>query len=175
MALSREQKEQIVAEVVTLLESSKLTAIAEYKGLSVKDMQALRRQAREQRTEIKVVKNRLVRLAVSKSDRLKNTELGDLNGQLVYAFNSEDEVAPAQVLAQFAKQHTNLKMISGINEDGQMLSGDDMKALANLPSKEQLRAQLVGTIGAPLSGFANILSGNLRGFMNVLSAKAEQA
>jgi large subunit ribosomal protein L10 len=175
MALSREQKESIVAEVVSLLESSKLTAIAQYQGISVKEMQAFRRQAAEQGTTIKVLKNRLVRLAATKSDKLKETDLGELNGQLIYAFNSEDEVAPAQVIAQFAKKHPALKMHAGINDDGVMLSQDDMKALASLPSKEQLRGQLVGTIGAPLSGFVNVLSGNLRGFLNVLSAKAEQA
>ncbi len=108
MALNREQKEHVVAEVKELLASSKLTVIAKYQGLSVKDMQALRRQATEQATVIKVVKNRLFRLAASQTEAFKSADLGNLTEQLVYAFSNEDEVAAAQVLAKFAKvaQHS---------------------------------------------------------------------
>jgi large subunit ribosomal protein L10 len=93
---------------------------------------------------------------------------------LMYAFNAEDELAPAQALADFAKQQPQIEFIGGLNADGELLSAEDIKVLASLPSKQQLRAQLVGTVAAPLSGFVNIMSGNIRGVLNVLGARAEQ-
>lgn len=174
MALTREQKNQVVADVSELLTQSKLTVVAQYQGTGVKAMQELRRSAKETGTVIKVVKNRLVHKALQSSGQLKNTDITELTGQLLYAFNSDDEVAPAQALANFAKKQPTIKFVGAITPDGQIMPVDDVKALASLPSKDQLRAQLVGTLSAPLSGFVNVVSGNLRGFVNVLMAKAEQ-
>ncbi len=174
MALSKDKKAEVVKTVSELLNSSKLTVVAKYSGTSVKAMQELRLQAKQNATAIKVVKNRLVKQALAKTDHLKAVDTTILGGQLIYAFNAEDEVAPAQVLANFAKQETQIEFVGAINAEGQMLSSEDVKALASLPSKDQLRAQLVGTIGAPLSGFVNVLSGNIRGVLNVLSARADQ-
>lgn len=174
MALTRDEKNQVVADVSELLAKSKLTVVAQYQGTGVKQMQELRRDARESGTVVKVVKNRLVRQALLATDSLKETEVSALTGQLLYAFNAEDEVAPAQALANFAKTNPTIEFVGAINPDGQFMAVEDVKVLASLPSKDQLRAQLVGTLGAPLSGFVNVLNGNLRGFLNVLSAKAEQ-
>jgi large subunit ribosomal protein L10 len=167
MALSKDRKTEVVAEVGRLLVDSKLTVIAKYAGTSVKSLQALRAEAKQNGTKVSVVKNRLV-------IKFKDFDTSLLIGQLMYAFNADDEVAPAQVLANFAKSEPQIEFIGGINADGQLLSADDVKALASLPSKDQLRAQLVGTIAAPLSGFVNVLSGNVRGVLNVLNARAEQ-
>lgn len=172
MALSREQKEAVIAQVKDLLSSSKMTVLAQYAGLSVKDMQNLRRAARENGTEIKVVKNRLFRLAASKVDSLKDADLTEFSEQLVYAFNSEDEVAPAQVLAKFAKTHDALKMVAGVQADGAVLSGDDVKALASLPSKDELIAQVIATLSAPLNDSLSALSGDLHGMLDGVGAKA---
>lgn len=172
MALSREQKESVIAEVVELLSKSKLTVLAQYAGLSVKDMQNLRRAARENGTEIKVVKNRLFRYAASQVESLKDADLAEFSQQLVYAFNADDEVAPAQVLAKFAKQHEALKMMAGLQADGAVLSGDDVKALAALPSKNELIAQVIATLAAPLNDSLSALSGDLHGLLDGVSAKA---
>ncbi len=174
MALSKDKKAEVVAEIGELLGSSKLTVIAKYSGTSVKSMQALRKQASEDGTTISVVKNRLVRKALESNEKFKDSDTSPLIGQLMYAFNATDEVAPAQVLAKFAKVETQIEFIGAYDETGQLLSADDVRALAALPSKQQLRAQLVGTIAAPLSGFVNVMSGNVRGVLNVLSARAEQ-
>lgn len=172
MALSREQKEAVIAEVMDLLSNSKLTVLAQYAGLSVKDMQNLRRAARENGTEIKVVKNRLFRLAASKVESLKDADLSEFSEQLVYAFNSDDEVAPAQVLAKFAKDHDALKMVAGLQADGAVLAGDDVKALAALPSKNELIAQVIATLSAPLNDSLSALSGDLHGLLDGVGAKA---
>jgi len=173
MAISRDKKQTIVSELSELLANAKLTAFAAYDGLTVADLQGLRRAAREQGVDIKVVKNRLVRVAMQQTDRLNAVETDLMKGQLLYATSSVDEVAPAQILAQFAKTHEALKLAGGINADGSVLDQADIKALAALPTKDQLRAQLVGTIAAPLSGFVNVLAGNVRGVLNVLNARAE--
>lgn len=174
MALSRDKKAEVLAEVKQRLESSKLTVFATYSGTSVKSMQELRREARQSGTTVSVVKNRLFKKALSEVDRFKDVESESLTGQLMYAFNDQDEVAPAQALANFAKTQPQIQFVGGLDADGRILTADDIKALASLPTKDMLRAQLVGTIGAPLSGFVNIMSGNIRGVLNVLNARSEQ-
>jgi large subunit ribosomal protein L10 len=173
MALTRIKKNEVVDEVSTLLNESKLTVLAAYAGTTVKELQALRKQARANATNVKVVKNRLVIKAMQANDRFKDTDTSALKGQILYAFNSEDEVAPAQVLAAFAKTQPTLQFIGGITSDGIFIGADDVNALASLPSKDQLRGMLVGTIAAPLSGFVNVMAGNVRGVLNVLNARAE--
>lgn len=174
MALSKEKKAEVVSEVSELLSGSKMTVFAKYSGTTVKSMQQLRAQAKPDGTVVKVVKNRLFRQALKDSGKFESVELSTFSGQLIYAFNADDEVAPAQNLAAFAKQEPQIEFVGGLNADGQLLSADDIKALASLPSKDQLRAQLVGTIGAPISGFVNVLAGNVRGVLNVLNARADQ-
>ncbi len=174
MALTKDKKTEIISETVNLLSSSKMTVIAAYPGTTVKAMQDLRRQGLETGTTIRVIKNRLVKQAMKQTENLKDTKDEFLNGQLLYAFNADDEVAPAQALANFAKMNPTLEFIGAITGDGQIVDADNVKVLASLPSRDQLRAQLVGTIAAPLSGFLNVLSGNVRGVLNVLLAHAEQ-
>lgn len=173
MALSKEKKAEVVNEVTNLIDTSKMTVLADYRGVNVKAMQALRKAAKQNGTVVKVFKNRLVIKALTNTKNCQATDTSALKAQLLYAFNAEDEVAPAQALANFAKNEPNLEFVGAITADGQFIDANDVKALASLPSKEQLRAQLVGTIGAPLNGFVNVVSGNLRGFLNVLSARGE--
>jgi large subunit ribosomal protein L10 len=174
MALSKDKKAEVVSDVSNLLSTSKLTVVAKYSGTSVKSLQELRRQAKTGGTTVSVVKNRLVKKAMQQDERFSSTDTSVLTGQLMYAFNAGDEVAPAQALAAFAKAEPQIEFVAGISSDGQLLSAEDVKALASLPGKDQLRAQLVGTIAAPLSGFVNIMAGNVRGVLNVLNARADQ-
>lgn len=174
MALSKNKKAEVVEDVGGLLRESKLTVLIKYPGTSVKSMQTLRLQAKQNGTTVKVIKNRLVKKALADIDNFKDIDTNILSGQLMYAFNAQDEIAPAQVLAAFAKSEPQIEFVGAINGDGQLLSADDVKALASLPTKDQLRAQLVGTIGAPLSGFVNVMAGNVRGILNALNARADQ-
>ena len=96
-----------------------------------------------------------------------------MNGQLLYAFNNEDEVAPAQALNNFARENPELQFVAAINENGDVLDADQVKALADLPSKDQLRGMLVGTLAAPLSGLVGVLGGNMRGLVTVLNGRKD--
>jgi len=171
MALSKQQKEDAVSKIDGLLSSSKMTVAAKYTGLGVKQMQELRRDAKANGVAITVVKNRLVKVALKNQENLKDLDTASLEGQLAYAFSLEDEVAAPQVLARFAKDHPELEFVTGFNEAGEQFSADQIVQLSKLPSKDVMRGQLVGTIAAPLSGFMNVMSGNIRGLANVLNAR----
>ncbi len=173
MAITRNKKNALVAELTELFAGSKGSVGAAYTGLSVADMQELRAAAREAGVTIKVVKNRLVRVALSSSDKFKSADTSLLTGQLVYAFSSSDEVASAQVLAKFAKSHPQLKLVTGFDDAGASLDTATVTALAELPTKDQLRGQLVSVIAAPLSGFLGVANGAQREFTQVLSQRAE--
>ncbi len=173
MALTKDKKHAVVEDISQLLAASKMTVITAYQGTPVKALQQLRREARENGTTMHVVKNRLVMQALKQTEGFKETDTTALSGMLLYAFNSEDEVAPAQVIANFAKTQPSLQFVGAITAEGTYIDSADVTALASLPTKEQLRGILVGTIAAPLSGFVGVLSGNVRGILNVLSARAE--
>ncbi|HEY5695813.1 MAG TPA: 50S ribosomal protein L10 [Candidatus Saccharimonadales bacterium] len=172
MAISRDKKNALVAEMSETLNASKMTVFAQYQGLSVADVQELRAKAREAGVAIKVVKNRLVRVAMSASDTYKNADTSALNGQLLYAISSEDEVAPAQVLDAFAKTHPALQLMGGFSGEGKTLDTNEVKALAGLPSKEQLIGQVVSQLLSPVNDITNALSGNLHALLDGIEAKA---
>src|SRR5690606_38749429 len=172
MAITLDKKQALVAELAELLGSAKMTAFARYQGLSVAEMQELRRTAREAGVVIKVVKNRLVRVAMEQNEVYKDTDTSSLSGQLVYAVSSTDEVAPAQVLDKFAKDHPSLELVGGFSGEGAAISAADVKALAGLPSRDQLIAQVMSQLLSPVSDIINALSGNLHGLLDGIEAKA---
>jgi large subunit ribosomal protein L10 len=172
MAITKEQKNTQVAEVSEALATSKLTVFAAYNGLSVADLQHLRAAARENGVTIKVVKNRLVRVALSQNDTYKNTDTALLTGQLLYAMSNEDEVAPAKVLNEFAKTHEALQFVGAFGMEGELLDAAAVKALASLPSKSELIGQVVGMLLSPVNDVTNALSGNLHALLDGVEAKA---
>ncbi len=171
MALTKEKKEKVVGEVVELLSNSKMTVIASYQGTAVKDMQRLRRVSYENKTTVKVIKNRLVLQALKKVEKLKDSEVGQLEGMLVYAFNPEDEVAPAQNLADFAKTNPTLSFIGAISEEGNWLDSNEVQTLASLPSKEVLISNVVSLLGSPISSVISGVNSQLPSILSGLEAK----
>src|SRR5579884_1052034 len=127
MALSKSQKEDVVKEVQDLVEQSKMTVVAQYQGINVKALQELRKQARENGTKVKIIKNRLVIKALKSLDKYRDLDTTNLEGMLLYAFNGSDEVAAAQVLNKFAKTNDSLKFVGAINSEGNFVSADDVK------------------------------------------------
>ncbi|HSX23788.1 MAG TPA: 50S ribosomal protein L10 [Candidatus Saccharimonadales bacterium] len=172
MALTKDKKNEVVEEISQLLADSKLTVISAYKGTPVKAMQALRRQARDNGTKVQVVKNRLVIQALKSNEATKQLDTSALTGMLLYAFNSEDEVAPAQAIAEFAKKQPTLQFVGAITAEGDFMAAEDVKALAALPSKTQLIAGIIGTLNSPVNGVMSGLAGNLHGLLDGLAAKA---
>ena len=172
MAISRDKKQTLVADMSELFANSKMTVFATYQGLSVADIQALRAQAREAGVVIKVVKNRLVRVAMSTQDTYKDTDTSRLTGQLIYAFSDADEVAPAQVMNEFAKTNPNLVFAGAFSGEGIALSADEVTALASLPSKNELIAQTIAQLLSPVHDVTNALSGNLHALLDGIEAKA---
>lgn len=174
MALTKDKKAQVVKEVSQLLDQAKITVAAKYTGTSVKALQDLRKSGRDNGTLIKVIKNRLVIKALKDNPKYKDIDTSVFNDMLIYAFNSQDEAAPAQTLANFAKANPTIEFIGAITADGQFMPLEDVKLLALLPPLPQLKSILVGTIAAPLNSFAYVLSGNVRDLFNVLQARSQQ-
>lgn len=172
MALTKDKKNELIAEVSQLLSDSKMTVVAAYQGTPVKAMQQLRRNGRDNGTTLKVVKNRLVIKAIQSTTNVKDAETSALTGMLLYAFNSEDEVAPAQTLAKFAKTQPTIQFVGAISAEGKFLSAEEVTALATLPSKNELIAQVLATLLSPVNDVLSGLSGNLHALLDGIEAKA---
>ena len=170
MAISKDKKNELVADLTELLTNAKTTVYAKYQGLTVAELQELRKAAREAGVKIKVVKNRLVRVAMGQIGVYKDTDTTGLTGQLLYAISSEDEVAPAKVLANFAKTHDALNLVGGFSDLGNSLSEEEVKALAAMPSKNELIAQVVAQLLSPATDSISALSGGLSGIVSGLEA-----
>ena len=172
MAISKDKKQTLVADLTELLTNSKMTVFAKYQGLTVAELQELRKAARENGVKIKVVKNRLVRVAMGEIAVYKDTDTSGLSGQLLYAVSDSDEVMPAKILAEFAKTHEALEISGAFNDAGQNLEVAEVKALAALPSKNELIAQVVAQLLSPVTDSISGLSGGLSGVISGLEAKA---
>jgi large subunit ribosomal protein L10 len=172
MALTKNKKTEVVDDVAKLLQDSKLTVFAKYQGTSVKSMQGLRRTASDNGTKVKVVKNRLFLKALESDDRFKDVDKTSLTGQLLYAFNAQDEVAPAQSLADFAKTETQVEFVGALMADGSLLSAEEVKTLSKLPGKDQLIAEAVAMLLSPVNDITSALSGDMHGLLDGVAAKA---
>lgn len=170
MAISKDKKNELVADLTELLSNAKATVYAKYQGLTVAELQELRKAARENGVKIKVVKNRLVRVAMGQIAVYKDTDTTGLTGQLLYAVSDSDEVAPAKILAEFAKTHDALDLVGGFSDLGKALSTDEVKTLAAMPTKNELIAQVVAQLLSPVTDSVSALSGGLSGIVSGLEA-----
>lgn len=164
MALPREQKQKIIEDLKEKIESQKSMAFVGFKGLKVKDLSNLRKQIKEAGGQLKVAKKTLINLALEKFNLKLEKEL---EGEVAIIFAFEDPISPLKRVYQFSQANENLKIISGIF-DGKFIEREEILTLAQLPSRKELLAKLVGTIQNPISGFVNVLQGNLRGLIFVL-------
>ncbi|NQV13415.1 MAG: 50S ribosomal protein L10 [Parcubacteria group bacterium] len=171
MAKSKQQKEEIVAQLTDKLNKAKSVVLTNYQGLTVSEVQELRQQMKEQAVDYHIVKNTLLKVSWDQS-ALKGVELAKQDGPVAVAIGYEDEVAPAKLCWEYAKSHKSLEVGSGVLEN-KLLTKEEIEALAKLPSRDELIAKTVGTIKAPLTGFVNVLAGNLRGLVGVLNAIKE--
>lgn len=169
--MARPEKVAAVEEIRQHLEESQAVFVTDYRGLTVSEMTQLRRKLREVGAEYKVVKNTLTRLAASEVDVEALDPL--LVGPTAVAFAKEDPVGAAKALSEFAKESRILEIRGGLLE-GKLLQVDDVQALADLPPREVLLAQVVGGMQAPIAGFVSVLQGTLRNLVYALNAVREQ-
>ncbi len=153
-------------ELTDAFGKSKSVVFANFSGLPVKEAEALRKQARAEQIGVMVAKKTLLEKATSDAG-LTDVSPRSFGGEVLTLFGYEDEVAPARLLHIFGRTHSMVKVIGGILER-RFVSAAKIKDLALLPSKQELLAKLVGTLNAPVSGFVNVLAGNLRGLVRVL-------
>jgi large subunit ribosomal protein L10 len=171
MAKSRSQKEQDLAELTDRLQGAKSIVLSEYRGTTVKDIDKFRRALSAEGIISKVYKSPLIKKAFE-ANGIDATTL-DYKVPVIVSISQEDEVAPARIIKAFGKEVKTVAILAGVL-DGAFANKDQMTALADLPSKDELRGHFVRTINAPVSGFVNVLAGNLRGLINVLNAVAQK-
>ena len=171
MALTRKQKEQIVKDLIDNLSQTKSVVFADFQGLKMPEIEELRGKCIEEGIGYSVAKKTLLNIALEKAG-IKDIDTKSIEGSLATVFGVEDEVAPAKILAEFAKDHEALEIKGGILE-GKLVPVEEVIKLSKLPSKPELYAKIVGSINAPVSGFVNVLAGNLRGLVYALNAIKE--
>ena len=154
MSLNRSEKEAVVTDVTSLAAKAQTLVLAEYRGITVADMTRLRSSARSSGVSLSVLKNTLARRAVADSGFAVVSD--QMTGPLIYGF-SEDAVAAAKVVAEFAKTNDKLVIRAGAY-GGKALDAEGVKQLASIPSKEVLLAQLLGLMQSPISRTARVLS-----------------
>jgi len=165
------QKREVIDSISSTMKSAKAMIFADYRGLTVEQDTELRRALRKAGVEYKVVKNTLTRFA-AKENGLEEL-FPYLEGPTSMASSDTDPVAPAKVLCEYAKKFENFQLKVGVVE-GRVMDADGIKALAELPSREELIARVLGGFNAPIAGLVNVLNANIRGLVIALNAIAEQ-
>ncbi|PIR48069.1 50S ribosomal protein L10 [Candidatus Uhrbacteria bacterium CG10_big_fil_rev_8_21_14_0_10_50_16] len=172
MAKTRAQKEQMIADLTDTFSKTKSVVFAEFSGVPVQAMDRLRTQARNENIAVSVSKKTLMNIAAQQAG-WTGVDTAQLPNSVVTLMGYEDEVLPAKLVAAFAKGQAGVQIVGGVLE-GAYASADQMIALSQLPGKQELYAKLVGSINAPVSGFVNVLAGNIRGLLYTLNAIQEQ-
>ncbi len=167
-----QQKVAAVEDLKARFDGVKTVVLTEYRGLSVQQLSDLRKQLRAVSAEYKVVKNRLARLAIASSE-LQGLS-GHLKGPTALIISKQDPVAVAKAVHMFAKANQALAIKAGFVE-GQMLPPTELKALADLPSKDALRSQLVGAIQGAMAQLVGLLTAPQRELVYILQQRGKNA
>jgi large subunit ribosomal protein L10 len=173
MPKSKIQKQEILRTVDEQMKRSKSVIFTGFNALGVADNEALRAQLRAVGGEYYVPKKTLLK-KVLKDSGLDTLQEEMLTGKIATIFSYDDEVAAAKAIKDFSKGKEEKIFFLGGMMEGRLLSKEEAISLANIPGKQELYAKLVGSINAPVSGFVNVLAGNLRGLVNVLKAVSEK-
>lgn len=173
MPKSKIQKQEILRNLTERIKKSKSIIFTGFNALGVKDNEELRSKLRAENSEYYVAKKTLLERAL-KEHGITNLETKTLDGKIAAVFSYGDEVASAKVVNAFRKDKEDKIFFLGGILEGNLLSKTEVESLAKLPSKQELYAKLVGSMNAPVSGFVNVLAGNLRGLVTVLKAIEEK-
>jgi len=167
MPKTKQQKQTILNALAENLAKQQAMVFVDYKGLKVKDMLTLRDQLKQVGSKLVVAKKTL--LGKVMKEKGIDMNLKGMDGQIGAIFAFEDSLAPMKTANIFARTNANLKIVGGYFEN-EIQSAASIVAIANLPSREELLAKLVGTLAAPIAGFATVLQGNIKGLVVALSA-----
>lgn len=171
MPKSKQQKQQDLEELTEKLKGVKSVVLTSYRGTTVKNIDVFRRTLQKENVFSKVYKISLLKKALE-ANGVSNVKL-DYKTPVILSLSYEDETTPARLVKNLSKEIKTIDILSGI-VDGSIVSREQVIVLAELPSKQDLRGMLVRTINAPVSGFVNVLAGNIRGLINVLNAVAQK-
>lgn len=173
MAKNKEQKGVILRTLKKKIGDSKSIVFAKYDALTVKENEELRKQLKAENNEYFVAKKTLIDIALV-DNKIEDADAKNFEGKVAIIFGYEDEVAAAKIVDGFKKTHEGkIEFVGGVLEN-KFISAQEVSALAKLPSKLELYSKLVGSLNAPVSGFVNVLAGNLRGLVTVLKAIEEK-
>ncbi len=172
--LTKEQKAQIVENLKEKLDKQKIVIITNFQGLKTDSLQELREELKKINGEYKIAKKTLIKLALEKTKLKGLIDLDQFDTSIGLVFGYNDPVSPAKIINKTSKNFEQFEILGGIM-DNQVLSPKDIKELANIPSKVELISKLIGSINSPLSGFINVLKGNIRGLVYVLKAIASES
>ncbi len=165
MPKTKEQKKQIVEDLKDNLSKQKAVVFIGIKGIKAKDIFDLRENLKKANCLLSVIKKTLLNL-VLKDEKL-DIDAKKMEGEMGLVFGFEDQILPSKIVYQFSKTNNNLKILGGIFEN-KFINQEEAMALALLPSREELYSKVVGTISAPISGFVNVLQGNIKGLITIL-------
>ncbi len=166
-----EDKRQLVEEIKNKFQEAQSAVLVDYRGLNVEEVTELRSKFRTEGVDYKVYKNTMMRFAVREAG-LEGL-LEHLVGPTAVAFGLEEPVGAAKIINEFSKKHKNLEIKAGM-VDGKVINIEEVRDLANLPSREELIAKVLGGFNSPITGFVNVLQGNIRGLALALNAIKEQ-
>lgn len=171
MAISRETKAARLKELTEKLATAQSVVLVDYKGITVKQADEIRNKCRESNVTYKVVKNTIARLAMRENNM---EDLADrFTGTTALAFSDEDPIAPAKVLSEVGKEIDKIKFKVGFLA-GKLLDEADLKMLAKMPGKNELRAQLLSLLSASARNMVSVLAAGPRSMVTVLQAKADK-
>ena len=169
MALTKEKKQKNLKSLKENISKQKSVIFADFSKVNSLDLFSLRKKLKESGCVLKIGKKTLIRIAFGQSNiSFWNKIKSSVPGQLALVFGIEDELSPARISNQFSKTNENFKILGGIFEN-RFIEKEKVLVLANLPSREELLSKMMGSMTAPVSGFMNVLQGNIKGLIVVLS------
>lgn len=166
MPKTKAQKKEIIRDIEEKIDKQKSIVFTAINGLKAKDLFDLRETLKKAECLLLVAKKTLFNIAFK--DKKIDADIKKLEGEAALVFSFADEMSPAKILHQFSKKNENLRILGGLFEKKE-ITRDEVIALALLPSRQELYSKVVGSIQAPISGFVNVLQGNIRGLLQVLS------
>ena len=171
MAKTKEQKRSILKELKEKMAKKKAMIFVDFKGLKVKDLSKLRRELKKDDSVFMVAKKTLMKIALEENNIKADPE--KMEGEIALVFGFKDELSSIKTVYNLSKENKNLKVLGGyIESQPELLASEDIILMGQLPSKQELIGQLLGSISAPISNFTYVLQANIKGLIRVL-AKAK--